>query len=384
MVPKAGFTLASFLLAAALSLPLPGCSKQDRHPPAARRQAERSEEPRYAGYRFGQEGVLDFGVQPLAMPQCSVSELISRDRLLGARLQSGSYRLQSFPFFTGPDVYRYLAEGQLEAGLLGDMPAIMAAARGEVVVVAMVKQGFCSIVAAKPMLVKELKGKRIATGFGSTAHFALLNALEGEGLNECDVTLVDMEVGFMPQALAEGKIDAFSAWEPTPTLAFAGHPEFQLVHKGLTFAFLCLRRDFLAAHPEQARELAAAVARASLWMRRPGNLEQLAVWTRASAARFQEEAYSLTAAQMMDITRRDLLNVPIAPQIPERLLGEHELLGKEFEFLRKSGRIPWDSKWETIRQALDTDLLRGVMSERERYGLEKFDYLESKDAGGAK
>ena len=233
------------------------------------------------------------------------------------------------------------------------------------------------------MLVKELQGKRVATAFGSTAHFTLLNALANEGLSECDLNLVSMEVSDMAQALAEGRIDAFSAWEPTPTLAFADHPEFHVIHRGLSFGFLCLRRDFAAGHPAQARQLAAAVARACLWMRLPGNLNRLASWSKGSASRLQGKPYALQEAQVVDLTRRDLLTVPVAPQIPERLLREHELFWKEFEFLKKSGAIPRDTPWERIREAFDAGLLREVMSQPKRYRLEAFRYGNLEQAGGA-
>jgi NitT/TauT family transport system substrate-binding protein len=373
--------MARLLAAAALCmLPLAGCRQQESLPP----QVEISQDPLYGSYRFGGQGVLDFGVQPLATPECSVSELICRDRTLQARLRAKGVRLQSFAFRKGKDVQHFLAKGDLEAGILGDMPAISAAAAGKIVIAAMVKQGFSSIIAGQPMLVKDLKGKRVATGIGSTAHFSLLNALESEGLTECDITLVAMEVGEMPKALAEGRIDAFSAWEPTPALAFAAHPGFHLVHKGLSFGFLCLRRDFAAAHPEQARELVAAAARSLLWMRQPGNLRQLAAWTGQSAENFQKNPYALKASQMMEITRHDLLDIPIAPQIPERLLREQELLWKEFNFLKKNGKIASTTSWEAIRGSIDGELLRGVLSESKRYGLEEFEYAKQYEAGGAK
>ncbi len=362
------------LLTALCLLAVAGCSQQERQPAAA-------EEQRYAGYRFGEENSVDFGVQPLSLPEASVSELICRDRVLSSRLRASGHFLQPFPFFKGKDLHRFITSGKLEAGILGDMPAIAAAAKGDIVIVAMIKQGFSSIVAGRPMLVKDLRGKRVATGLGSTAHFSLLNALEGEGLSERDITLVGMEVSEMAQALAAGKIDAFSAWEPTPALAFAAHPGFHLVHKALSFGFLCLRRDFVAGHPEQTREIAAAVARSCLWMRQPGTLERVAGWTAASAAAFQGQPYPLPAAQMMELTRRDLLHVPAAPMIPERLLKEQEMLGKEFNFLKKNGNIPAETPWETIRASFDTGLLREVMSEPARYRIEEFDYQEQK--GGA-
>ena len=364
-------------------LALSGCSRPGEETGAGAK-GDLAKERLYAGYPFDAPGALDLGVQPLSMPEGSVSELLTRDGVLAAQLKAQNLVLRPFPFYKGKNIQELMTRGDLEAGFLGDMPAISAAASGDIVIVAMVKQGFSSIVAGGPMLVKDLKGKRVATGLGSTAHFTLLNALENEGLTERDVELVGMEVTEMPKALAEGRIDAFSAWEPTPVMALAAHPEFHLVHKGLNFAFLCLRRDFVAAHPEEARNIAAAVARACLWMRQPGNLDRAAHWITASASGFQGAPYGLTADQAIAITRNDLLNIPIAPQIPERLLREKGMLWKEFTFLKRLGKIPEATPWSRIQQSFDLDMLRGVQADGKGRAPASFDYREGGEERGAR
>jgi sulfonate transport system substrate-binding protein len=355
-------------------LAMTGCVKQGEEQQPARSEVQQPQGPTLPGAGTADNGGIALGVQPLATPQSSVSELLARDRILAAQLSKKHLGLRIFPSSNGKELYELMLKGKLQAGLLGDMFALSAAASGDVVIVAMVKQGFSSIVAGKQMLVKDLKGKRVATGSGSTAHFTLLAALENEGLTEQDIRLVDMELNDMPQALAQGRIDAFSAWEPTPVLALAAHPEFQVIHKGLTFAFLCLRRDFLEAHPVEARELAASVARSCLWMRAPGNLDRLAGWTEESASRFGRRTYSLQKDQMIAITRNDLLNIPVSPQIPIRLLRDDAPLRKEFEFLSKSGKIPVRVTWQHLKGCFDPGLLQGVLAEPKRYQLQRFDY----------
>ena len=374
-----------FLLLTLCLVPVAACSKRDRQPPPAARPADLSRDPLYESYRFGGEGVIDFGAQPLAMPESSVSALIGRDRILASRLKETGQVLKQFPFSKGKDIAYFLHNGSLEAGVLGDMPALTAAAGGDILVCAMIKRGFSSLVAGRPMLVRDLKGKRIATGLGSTAHFSLLAALADDGLSEADVTLVDMEVDAMPTALAQGKVDAFCAWEPTPTIGFAAHPEFHLIHKGLSLGFLCLRRDFVATHPVESREIIAAVARSCLWMQSQGNLDRAAGWSRSDASRFQVGEYPLTDAQTADLIHHDLINIPIAPQIPEKLLVEHGLLWQEFQFLKKTGKIPPTASWSTVRAAFDLSLIRGVFADPGRFGLERFDYDGgAKPAGGAR
>ncbi|MBJ6751102.1 ABC transporter substrate-binding protein [Geomonas anaerohicana] len=339
---------------------------------------------RYAGYNFGGDEVIDLGSQPLTLPEGAVAELISRDAALASRLAASGSSLRVHPFFKGKDIAEFLASGKLQGGIFADMPALTAAATGDFVCVALMKEGFASIISRKAMLMRDLKGKRVATGVGSAAHFTLLSALQNEGLTEKDITLVPMEVSEMPQALAKGKIDAFSAWEPTPTLAFAAHPEFHLVHKGLSYGFLCLRRDFVRARPAEARELAAAVGRACAWMRIPKDLEQAAGWTAASAARLQGAPYQLNRRAMTNIIRNDLLNVPGAPRIPAALMSEEGLLYKKFTFLKRIGKIPESTPWAKVRDSFDIEMMRQVMAEGDKLALQRFDYRNSDPSDGAK
>jgi len=372
------------LMALLFGLALPGCKDDGKKSPDSAAESGSAVNPLYAGYRFGGPGAVDIGTQPLTLPEGSVAELLGRDATLEARLKAKGSTLQLFPFYKGKDINHFLSGGDLEGGIFADMPAITAAALGDVVVVAMLKQGFASIISGKPMLVRDLKGKRVATGIGSAAHYTLLSALESEGLTEKDIKLVSMEVSDMPRALAVGRIDAFSAWEPTPMIAFATYPEFYLVHKGLSYGFLCLRRDFLTAHPAEAEEVAAAVVRACRWMRRSGNLEQVAAWTAASAERMQGMPYPLTPAQMGVITSNDLLKIPASPCLPDALLKEQGLLYRKFAFLKKAGKIPESTPWARVRDSFDIALLRQVMADPDRFALEGFNYRSSTKSDGAK
>jgi len=60
----------------------------------------------------------------------------------------------------------------------------------------------------------DLKGKIIGVTKGSTGHFFLSSFLNSIGLTNSDVELVDMKATEMAQALAEGRVDAISTWEP--------------------------------------------------------------------------------------------------------------------------------------------------------------------------
>ena len=63
--------------------------------------------------------------------------------------------------------------------------------------------------------IAELRGKRIATPFASTAHYSLLAALNQNGLSPSDVQLVDLQPQAILAAWERGDIDAAYTWLPT-------------------------------------------------------------------------------------------------------------------------------------------------------------------------
>src|ERR1044072_2670557 len=63
--------------------------------------------------------------------------------------------------------------------------------------------------------IPDLKGKRIATPFASTAHYSLLAALAQNGLTPKDVQLVDLQPQAILAAWDRGDIDAAYTWLPT-------------------------------------------------------------------------------------------------------------------------------------------------------------------------
>jgi taurine transport system substrate-binding protein len=63
--------------------------------------------------------------------------------------------------------------------------------------------------------IPQLRGKRVATPFASTAHYSLLAALSQNGLSANDVQLVDLQPQAILAAWDRGDIDAAYTWLPT-------------------------------------------------------------------------------------------------------------------------------------------------------------------------
>ena len=103
--------------------------------------------------------------------------------------------------------------------------------------------------------IAQLKGKRVATPFASTAHYSLLAALAQNGLSPSDVQLVDLQPQAILAAWDRGDIDAAYTWLPTlDDLRKSGKDLItsrQLAKDGKpTLDLGVVSDEFASAHPE--------------------------------------------------------------------------------------------------------------------------------------
>ncbi len=61
--------------------------------------------------------------------------------------------------------------------------------------------------------VTDLKGKKVASPKGTTGEFGLSELLRSNGLSMKDIEFVNLQTLSLPNALANGDIDAYAAWE---------------------------------------------------------------------------------------------------------------------------------------------------------------------------
>jgi ABC-type nitrate/sulfonate/bicarbonate transport system substrate-binding protein len=346
------------LLAAALLLPVgaAGCARSA--PPRAAPEAGRGAAPVdparvYAGYRFDSApNVLCFGIQPLWIPTCVIWEVMARDERMQADVRRAGCRLDAFSFFKGKDVNDYLRDGKIQGGMGGDLPALKAATQFDVRIVGLVQQGPCSLIARAMIPLPGLRGRRIGYARGSNAHYTLLRVLRDHGLHPEDVRLVPLEVMEMADALAAGRIDAFSAWEPAATLALLDHPDFEVLARTEARGFLYFSRAFYERRPAVVRALVAAEVRALHWLgTNDKNLYIASGWAREHAVAFGRADLPLTAYDFLRLAHRDILRIPTAPRLEPELLAPSGALAKQFRLARVFGLLAADADWERVRQS---------------------------------
>jgi NitT/TauT family transport system substrate-binding protein len=317
---------------------------------------------------------LDIGVQPLGYPSGVISSVMQRDQILKSELDKLGHPLKAFGFRRGADMISMIRDGRLEAALLGDMPTIFSAIEGETWIIGLVKKTSTAVVARKRNQIQQLNGRRVGYVETSSAHHTLLQGLASVGMSERDITLVPMGIDQMPAALEREEIDAFAAWEPAPSTALSNNTNNHIIFRGLSADYFVINRSFQKKHPEAALVLIAGFVRAIEWMRRnTGNLEQAIRWTMADGETLSGKVPDLSIAQGVNITRRDILNIPSAPTILPDADGKLPL-ATEFHFLKQLGKIPANNTGTKLTESFSYDGLAQVMKDPRRYNIRKFQY----------
>lgn len=148
------------------------------------------------------------------------ADLYVKDRgLLEACLPNATITWNQFS--SGADVVQAFGAGGIDIGTLGSSPATKAVS-APLNLPVRVLWIHDVIGKSESLVVKDdsvttlagLRGKRVATPFGSTAHYSLLAALDRAGLGG-QVNLINMQPEAIPGAWNGDQIDAAWVWDPT-------------------------------------------------------------------------------------------------------------------------------------------------------------------------
>ena len=123
-------------------------------------------------------------------------------------------------FNSGADVIAAMASGDVKISELGSAPFAIAASQGvpiEAVLISFVIGTSESLIVRNGAGINtpaDLKGKRIATPIGSTAHLSLMGALRHWKISEKDVQIIGMQPDQIAAAWEQKVIDAAFIWYP--------------------------------------------------------------------------------------------------------------------------------------------------------------------------
>ncbi|HEA66683.1 MAG TPA: ABC transporter substrate-binding protein [Desulfobacterales bacterium] len=119
--------------------------------------------------------------------------------------------------------------------------------------------------------IADLQGKKVGLTKGTNAQFVLDLLLNYKGILSSKVEVVDIKPMDLVTALANGDVDAISAWEPIPFEA-----EQVLQDKAIKFIndgyyrkifYFALKKDFVKNHPETLKRFLRAIYKANTFLK---------------------------------------------------------------------------------------------------------------------
>lgn len=109
--------------------------------------------------------------------------------------------------------------------------------------------------------LEDLKGKSVAVGIGSSAHFLLLKALESVGLQESDVKIQNMDNNLSGSSFMSGQVDSAVTWEPylSEAVTKGGHMLYSTADEpNLIVDTLVVKQSLIDKYPDEVKAMAEA------------------------------------------------------------------------------------------------------------------------------
>lgn len=169
------------------------------------------------------------------------------------------WKIEWRKFAAGSDVIAAMASGDIKLSELGSSPLAIGATQGvdyQLIAISNVIGSAEALIARNGSgieKVADLKGKKVGTPLGSTAHYSLLGAMEAAGLKPGDVEVIGMKPDQISAAWEQGQIDATFVWEPAKGVAMKSGK--QIIAAGEvagkpTFDGWVANREFAEANPD--------------------------------------------------------------------------------------------------------------------------------------
>ena len=197
--------------------------------------------------------------------------VLRRDGTLEKALAPAGVTVKFVEFQAGPPLMEALNAGAIDIGYTGDSPPIFALAGGVPLVYVASQptggesQGILVRADAPTRSPTELRGKRVAVTKGSSAHYQAYALLKSANLALSDVRPTYLAPADGRAALASGRVDAWSIWDPFLAAA-QQDPSFRLLSSGVVSNnFLLARRDYATAHPETVATVIRTANAAAAW-----------------------------------------------------------------------------------------------------------------------
>ena len=249
-----------------------------------------------SGSAYAQKKEVTFAHQDMLVPLRTVMESGELEKATG-------YKINWRMIGGGGDVIRTMASGDVQIGEAGSSPITAAASQGQDIKLFWILDDIADAEAlvarngAGINGIKDLKGKKVATPFVSTAHYQLMVALKLDGVDPKSVNVMNMRPPEIAAAWERGDIDAAFIWDPvlskikgngkaiatSGSIGAKGHPTFDGLIVNAKWA-----AENEAFMVELVKQLAKADAdyraNAAKWTADSPQVKAVAKWTKADAA----------------------------------------------------------------------------------------------------
>ena len=199
---------------------------------------------------------------------------------------------QWFDYSASMDAF---SAGKLDANLMTNGDTLVTGAGGGKGIMVMLTDysNGNDMIVAKPGIksLKDLKGKKVGIEVGLVEHLLLLHGLQGAGMKEKELKLVNAKTNETPQVLASGQVSAIGAWQPISGQAMKGSPGAHPIYTSAQAPGLIY--DVLAVSPTSLN-----VHRAD-WMKLIGVWDKVVHYINDPAT--QDDAVKIMAARV-DLT----------------------------------------------------------------------------------
>ncbi len=257
------------------------------------------------------------------------------------------YKINWRMFGGGGDVIKAMASGDVQIGEAGSSPIVAAASQGQDIKLFWILD---DIADAEALIVrngsginsvKDLKGKKVATPFVSTAHYQLMAVMKVDGVDAKSVNVMNMRPPEIAAAWERGDIDAAFIWDPvltkikgngkviesSKTIGAKGFPTFDGLIVNAKWA--AENEAFMVALVKVlAKADAAYMGNKAKWTADSAEVKAVAKWTKADAKDVPPSMGLYTFPTM-------------AEQLGPRWLGGAAVkaMTSTAEFLKEQGRI---------------------------------------------
>jgi len=238
---------------------------------------------------------VTFAHQDMLAPLRTVMESGELEKATG-------YKINWRMFGGGGDVIKAMASGDVQIGEAGSSPITAAASQGQEIKLFWILDDIADAEAliarngSGVASIKDLKGKKVATPFVSTAHYQLMAAMKLEGVDPKGVNVMNLRPPEIAAAWERGDIDAAFIWDPvlskikgngksiasSASIGAKGYPTFDGIVVSTKWA--AEHEGFMVALVKAlAKADADYRANAAKWTVDSPQVKAMAKWTKADA-----------------------------------------------------------------------------------------------------